>query len=433
MKTVSFLGFGKSNRAVFEYLRAFSHLSFLIRDEGREISSPPKGVTLLLGEDCFSPRGEDIIFLSPSVRRERREVRALLDGGAVALSDAELFFLTEPESVIAISGSDGKSTTAALVGKMLELSGIKTEVCGNFGIPMTPLAEKRDTFFVAELSSFTLRYLKPRVLRAAITNITPNHLNWHESFEEYTEAKLGIYENANEAIINAEEPRVFGIKPFAAFSVEKSFKELSGQMRAEVYYTLEDGWIRRNGENYILREEVALFGLHNAKNALCALALTEEKADKDACKTALRTFRGLAHRMELVGEYCGQRFYDSSIDSTPERTRATLSSFSGRAAVILGGRDKGVPYGPLLSALDGKAAAIVLLGENADALFAFFKNAGLEIPIALARDMDEAVYLAKGFGVDVILSPAATSFDRYANFEARGQDFVRAVKERIKK
>ncbi len=433
MKKVGFLGFGKSNRALYGYLSRRFRLDFVIRDEGSVLKDAPPSASLLLGERCFEPASEDIIFLSPSVRRERAEISKLCACGASLSSDAELFFKTEPESVIAVTGSDGKSTTSALTASVLAASGIKARAVGNIGVPMTPLSEDKDTFFVAELSSFMLRYAKPRSRRALITNVTPNHLNWHASFEEYVQTKMNVLANADEAVLNfdcsisSSAPAL--ANPYAVFSTEIPFSELKGAVSSEVYFTLEDGFLSRNGAPLLSRDEIAPVGLHNVKNALAALALADGIADKDAALSALRSFRALAHRCELVGEHRGLRYYDSSIDSTPERTRATLGAFDRPVTVILGGRDKGLSYEPLLEALRGGAAAVVLFGENRNALYEFLTRGSLPCPIFFAEDMEEAVEAASGLGHDVLLSPGATSYDRYANFEEKGRDFARAVKK----
>ena len=402
---------------------------FVIRDESAIISDAPREAKLLLGKDAFRYCGEDVIFLSPSVRRERREILALEEKGAFLSSDAELFFEKKPKNVLAITGSDGKSTTSALTGAILSEAEKAVHVCGNYGLPLTPLLENGEEFFVTELSSFMLRYMKPHSRRAVITNLTPNHLNWHESYEEYVAAKLGIYENTDEAVLCAELGVKVGREVFAVFSDKKPFCELRQGYRAEVYYTLEDGEIKRNGERLFSRSEIRLSGTHNVKNALAALSLTDGLADKGAAVRAIRAFRGLAHRMELVGVLDGQRFYDSSIDSTPDRTRVTLLAHGAPFSVILGGRGKGLSYAPIADALREEALGAVLFGENAGELYGFLLEAGLECPLVFARDMDEAVAVARDFGGDVILSPGATSYDRYANFEERGRDFARAVRE----
>ncbi len=433
VKKIGFLGFGKSNRALFDYLRGKFSFRAVIRDERKNIEFSSHGAELLLGERCFLPRDEDLIFLSPSTRRERACVKSLLENGAVFSSDAELFFSEAPENVFAVTGSDGKSTTSALSGLILEKSGKKVFTAGNFGLPLTPLSEERRAFFVTELSSFMLRYMKPKSKRALITNITPNHLNWHADFEEYRAAKENILENAEERVLAYDCPlsrELSGRYPlFGVFSANKAYKDLKKELTAEVYATLEDGFFALNGERIFARKNFAPIGAHNEKNALAALALTHGFCDTGAVLDALRSFKGLPHRAQLVFEKDGIKYYDSSIDSSPLRTRSTLFAFDGRVTVILGGRDKGLDYSPLEDALKERAGAVILCGENAENLGKFIEEKGLAFPVFFADDYREAVRLARDIGLDTVLSPASTSYDRFSDFKERGRDFLSSIKQ----
>ena len=432
-KKVGFLGFGRSCRALYTFLSERIGAQFVIRDEKKTLDSPPGGVTLLLGERCYERAGEDVIVLSPSVRRERREVSSLLEGGAKFSSDAEMFFGACPENVLAVSGSDGKSTTSALVGEILKKSGFVTHVCGNFGTSMTPLLEGGGNFFVTELSSFMLRYVTPRSRRAVITSLTPNHLNWHGSYAEYKECKARIYERTDEAVFNADISEIPVSDAYAVFSSELGLGELKKKFSAENYFTFEGGYLLKNGEKILERERLALHGIYGVKNALAALAMTDGICDTGAARETLSGFSGLSHRCELVGELRGMKFYDSSIDTTPERTRTTLLSLDGPLTVILGGRGKGLSPLPLIDALKKRAAAVILLGENSEEILSFLNTGGYVGEISVASDMRDAVKIALRLGHDTVLSPAYTSYDRYNNFEERGEDFSAAVRQLIKR
>lgn len=432
-KKVGFLGFGRSCRALYTFLSERIGAQFVIRDEKRVLASAPRDVTLMLGDRCYEMADEDVIVLSPSVRRERREVSALLKSGARFSSDAEIFFGAGIKNVLAVSGSDGKSTTSALVGEILKKNGFSAHVCGNFGTPMTPLIENRDDFFVTELSSFMLRYVKPASRRAVITSLTPNHLNWHDSYSEYRDCKAAIYENADEPVFNADISEIPVSRAYAVFSAELCLGELKKKLSAENYFTCESGYLMKNGEKILDREKLALAGIHGVKNALAALAMTDGICDTGAAKEALSGFSGLSHRCELVGELHGMKFYDSSIDTTPERTRTTLLSLDGMLTVILGGRGKGLSPLPLIDALKKRAAAVILLGESSDEILRFLNTGGYIGEISVASDMRDAVKIALRLGHDTVLSPAYTSYDRYNNFEERGEDFSAAVKELIKR
>jgi len=428
-KRIGFLGFGKTNRALLEYLSPRYSFEAVVRDERSSVNMPSRSIPLL-GDSCYLPFGEDVLFVSPSVRRERKAVRALLSSVGLVTSDTELFFENEPSGVIAITGSDGKSTTSALVGHILNSSGTNATVCGNFGLPLTPLLGKGG-YFVTELSSFMLRYLEPRSTRAAITNITPNHLDWHENINEYEHSKLSILKNATERVINFDSAPVRDAArshEFAVFSTDLPLNILQNEILADHYFTYEENIALRDGEPIISRSELPLSGIHNVKNMLLALGLVEGLVDRDRAKAALMSFKGLRHRCELVGEINGIKFYDSSIDSTPDRTRATLSSFSKTVTVILGGRDKNVPYEPLGEVLKHKARAVILLGENSERLKAFIKQKAPDVRVVCVDCMEAAVQVASELGADVVLSLASTSFDRYKSFEERGDDFAAAVR-----
>lgn len=433
VKKIGFLGFGKSNKALFSFLKERFVFSTVIRDEREEISDAPKDALLLFGKRCFDYAGEDIIFLSPSTRRERPCVLSLAKRGAILSSDAELFFSEAPKNVLAVTGSDGKSTTVAMSQGILAKSGKKCFACGNFGLPLTPLLENEDAFFIAELSSFMLRYLCPRTRRALITNVTPNHLNWHKDFEEYVAAKEEILKNTDECVLPFDDQITKNMSKkhgtFALFSTELGFDDLKQKGQAELYYTTEGGVIFRNGVPLMSLSEIKIPGLHNVKNTLAALALTDGFADVAAARHAISAFGGLEHRCKLVANRSGVSYYDSSIDSTPTRTAATLELFSSPVTVILGGKDKGVGYEPLKPALYKHAGAVILCGENAERLGEFLKDTGLSCPIFYADDYIEAVSIAANIGYDTVLSPAATSYDRFLNFEQRGLAFAHAVKE----
>ncbi len=404
-----------------------------MRDEREDLPFSVTGARLLLGDKCFDEPREDIIFLSPSVRRERTCVKKLFSHGAIPCSDMELFFSKEHENVFAVTGSDGKSTTSALIGSIFSSAGKEAYVCGNFGLPLSPLSEKQGAYFVTELSSFMLRYAQPRSRRALITNITPNHLNWHKDFEEYKESKKSILEHTQERVFyyDCESSRELIEKygAYALFSLSTPFFKLKKEIKAEVYCTFEDGVLLKNGEPVIEREKIPLVGIHNVKNALAAICMTDGFCSVADFKDALSSFTGLEHRCKTVYEKDGVRYYDSSIDSSPERTRATLASFDKPVTVILGGKDKGLDYAPLAEALSRRARAVILCGENAERLAAFISERQIPCSVFFADNYTEAVTVAREIGCDTVLSPASTSFDRFSNFEERGREFLKSILE----
>ena len=441
VKRIGFLGFGKSNRAVFDLLSGHFDFEAIVREERASRGGLPCGVEILLGERCFEPAGEDIIFVSPSVRRERAEVARLLGRVGRVSSDAELFFALNGTPTLAVSGSDGKSTTVKMAEAILNLGGVSALACGNIGLPFVSALESGAECFVTELSSFSLEYMKPPSVRAVITNITENHLDWHGSFESYIAAKEALLENAEEAILSPDSeaciPLIRQHKPPILFSVRKSYAELRGEFGfCERYYTLEDGYLTKNGERLIAVSALSKKEPHNIKNALAAIALTDGMFDTGGGIEALSDFSGLAHRIEGFTAVGGVRYVDSSIDSTPERTAATLRVMPRRVIVLLGGRGKGLSYAPLAEALGEKSGEIIIYGENREEIYATLADAGLSDRIILAEALADATELAMAVAAEgdtVLLSPASTSYDAFSDFEERGNKFKEFVKRKDKK
>lgn len=436
IKHIGLFGLGRSNLAILEGLCGSDTEITLRSDKKIDRTLIPSGVKISAiyeGEAAFFSLSEQTLVLSPSVRRDRPELLSASERGVRLTSDAELFFGRVDAPVYAISGSDGKSTTSALTTLLLGGKSSGTALCGNVGEPMLPTLG-RYSRYVTELSSFMLSYLTPVSKRAALTNITPNHLDWHRDFEEYKTAKLGIYKATDEPIINLDDRIIkesVSAPVFAAVTARLGYKEARSQINAELYYTLEDGYIKRCGEPYLAVDVIKRREAHSLKNLMLALALTDGCRLSDPIEVA-RNFGGLAHRCELVFRWRKIRFVDSSIDTSPARCATTLASLNTPFAVILGGRDKGVPFTPIKEALKNCRVAIIF-GECREKIIEALPHA---LPYRLASDMTEAVELAASHAKDgdtVILSPAATSYDMYGSFEERGDDFKSAVKEYIKK
>lgn len=436
--SIGFFGLGRSNLAILRELSGLGVDITLRSDKKIDRGIIPRDVKIkAIYEGCaaFENLTEKTLVLSPSVRRERPELVLAKERGVRLTSDAELFFEAVDAPVYAISGSDGKSTTAALTHLLLGASPCGTALCGNVGKPMLPMLKCGYSRYVTELSSFMLRYFSPVLERAALTNVTPNHLDWHEDFKEYRDAKLAIYKAAKEAVVNLDDNNIirgFSAPVFAAVSTEVDFATARPRVRAEVYYTLEDGYIKRSGEPYIKLEKIKRRELHNLKNFMTALALTDGKRLADENEVA-RDFGGLSHRCELVTSWHGITFINSSIDTSPARCATTLAAQMAPTVVILGGRGKGVPFDPIREPLKRLGRCAVLLGECAEEIKSALPNG---LPTRRAYSMDEAVAFAASLakcGDTVLLSPAATSYDSYNSFEERGEDFKLAVKKYCEK
>lgn len=433
VKSVGLFGLGRSNLAVLDLLPEGTPVT--LRSDGKiDRGAIPSGLkikAILEGAEALENIDEDMLILSPSVRRERPEIALALKSGRRVTSDAELFFEKVGAPVYAVSGSDGKSTVATLTSLLLDEG---TALCGNIGVPMLRALSGDSSRYVTELSSFMLRYLSPDCERAVLTNVTENHLDWHADFEEYLAAKLGIYKNAREPVLNFDDATVrenMTVGVFAAVSDEADFSTLKKAVRAEVYYTAEGGYIKRCGEPYIEISSVKRRERHSIKNLLLALAMADG-SHTDARRVATE-FGGLPHRCEVVMTHGGITYINSSIDTSPARCRTTLSAQGAPTVVILGGRGKGVPFDGIREPLMQIGRGVVLYGECREEIERVLPEG---LPTRHADTMDEAVRLAAGLarqGDTVLLSPAATSYDRYKSFEERGEDFKKSVKEYCEK
>ena len=374
---------------------------------------------------------EDVLFLSPSVRADgiSPPERCRIS------SDSELFFESFPEErTLAVTGTDGKSTTTELISLLLTASGLKTARIGNCGVALSDAVFCDADMAVAELSSFQLMQYTPRTFRAVITNITENHLDMHKSFEEYAEAKLGIADKTQGLVYDADcellSRRFSDVRAFSVCSFSKSFEELSGMVSAENYITCEDGYVCINGKPRICKSNLCRAEEYNVRNIMLALGATLGIIDENSYG-ALYAFEGLSHRARTVFQDGDISYIDSSIDSTPHRSAQTLSSMSGRCAVIICGRGKRLSYAPILDVLYKKCVCAVLLGEAGDELYALAKDDERyrDFKFIKCSDMTDATRAARDFVKKgtVLLSPAATSFDRYKNYEERGDDFKRAA------
>lgn len=418
-KRIGFFGIGKSNLALIS-LDEFKNCSLTLRSDGEiDRNSLPCGLNIeriFEGERAARDIDEELLFFSPSVRRERKEFREANARGVRFSSDAELFFERNHRPVFAVSGSDGKSTTATLLHLLLKEGGCSNRLIGNVGEAMSANLGYEGTF-VCELSSFMLTYLKPRVERACITNITPNHLDWHKNFEEYRATKLSLLEGADECVLTDEFESAYTI-----VSAEKSLDELKKTHRAEIFLTIEEGFICKNGAPILHISKIRRREKHNILNLMLAIGMADGYVDKECVLRVAGSFEGLAHRCELVLREDGVDYYDSSIDSSPQRTVSTIEALGREVVVILGGKSKGLDYSILIPSLKKYAKGIIVTGENSKEIFETIK----ELNPRIIEDFETAVLVGKDMAKSVgalLLSPASTSYDRFKNYEERGSFF----------
>lgn len=421
---VGFFGLGRSNLSLLSHLPLDKCTLMLRSDTAVDEKSLPhreKFERIITGDDARRDISEDIIFFSPSVRREGGSLSEAAAQGVAFTSDAELFFEQNRTPVFAVTGSDGKSTTATLVHLLLQEGGYKSRLIGNIGEPMWENCGYVCDFFVCELSSFMLKYCTPQSKRACITNITPNHLDWHSDLAEYAQCKRDIGRHTDRLIISDQVPGVRDA--YGVISMNKSSDQLRQCYNAKIYMTVEDGSILKNGRKLIDLSKIRIPHIYNIKNLMMAIAMTDGMVGAEEIMRVGKDFCGLDHRCRLILSDDRVDYYDSSIDSTPARTVETLKSLNRQAVIILGGRGKGLDYGLLRSALKKYVKRAVICGENAEEIYTSVKDATL---CEIFHDFNEAVLAGRSYAREVgvlLLSPASTSFDKFRNYAERGEKF----------
>ncbi len=434
-QSIGLVGPGKSNLGVLSYLEECDKIiSVTLRGEG--IFSHPR-YPVRCGEGYLDGICEDALILSPSVRPDHPKIRAAKEAGVRILSDTEIFFTDTQAKCFAVSGSDGKSTTTAMISHLLtEATKAMVPAVGNIGRPLTPLLALPHTAYAVELSSFQLFHYAPKTERAVITNLTANHLNWHRGMEEYAAAKARLYEGTKEPVLSLDDPacdRLLKKAPFCVYSLKKSEKELS-KCKAEFAYYIKNDCVYENGRAFLPLSFFHLFGEYNLYNLLAALAMTVGYTTEESVRS-IKDFRPLAHRCEPIADLGGVQYFDSSIDSSPSRTEKTLSCFSSPVILLLGGLGKGCSLSPLAHAVQKRCRAVIGFGPFGKEAYAFLSAEGYTgILPPPAKRLADAVALAKSIareGDCVLLSPAATSFDEFENFSARGAYFRALVTKDI--
>ncbi len=452
------LGLGISNLPLCRFLVDNGAVNVYGRDKKSEaelgaVASELKalGLTLITGENYLDGIGGGtpeltLIFRAPGIRPDLPQIRAATENGAVLTSEMELFFeLTECETLIGVTGSDGKTTTTTLIGEMLKeqihLDGDDREVFvgGNIGKPLLPRLDevKKNDFVVVELSSFQLMTMRRSVHRAVLTNLSPNHLDWHTGMDEYRDAKTNLFshEPCESLTVNYEDPTAFAFGKNFKGSVTyfSSEREPSGS----AVFARDGKVIASNGigeEEMLNISSIRLPGRHNLQNYMAAISATRGLVSREAVKNVAERFCGVEHRCEFVREKDGVKYYNSSIDSSPTRTAAALSAFGRRVVIICGGYDKKIPFEPLALSLCRHAKTVVLTGatagkiksailecpEYSPEIFELIERPGFEAAVRAASESAEP-------GDIVILSPACASFDAFKNFEERGMYFKALV------
>ena len=388
------------------------------------------GCELRVGDGYLDGVEADLLFRTPGMHPGHPAIEALRSRGAEVTSEMEVFFEVCPCNTVAVTGSDGKTTTTTLVSEMLKASGKKVWLGGNIGTPLLPLVRQMEPedFAVVELSSFQLMDMVRSPRRALITNLSPNHLDVHKDMEEYVEAKKNIYRfqsGSDLLIVNADNEIT---APLVGPGETRTFSR-QGHGHVEI----RDGVIFRGEEAVLPVADILLPGVHNVENYMAAIALVEGLATDDAIRTVAKNFGGVEHRIELVRVKDGVRFYNDSIASSPSRTIAGLRSFPEKVILIAGGYDKNIPYDVLGPEVCQHVKKLFLCGATGPKIRAAVEAVPGELPEILeCADLEAATRAAAAAaesGDVVIMSPASASFDAFKNFMIRGEFFKRIVKE----
>jgi UDP-N-acetylmuramoylalanine--D-glutamate ligase len=378
---------------------------------------------------------QDLIVVSPGVPATLPALELARARGIPVWSEIELAWRFLRGKLVTITGSNGKTTTTSLVAHILKTAGIATLVGGNIGVPLLALVETStdSTVTVAEVSSFQLESIqefRPEI--GVLLNLTPDHLDRHESFEAYAAAKMRMFENQLErdaAVLNADDPEITKRMPSRPhiywFSRQKRVAEGAFARDDEIIF-------RADGSETLVakRSEIALRGHHNLENVLAACSAAYlAGAPPAAIANGVKTFRAVEHRLEWVADVGGVKFYNDSKATNVDATLKAIEAFPESLIVILGGKDKGSPYTPLREPLQQRGTLAILIGAAAEKIAADLAGS---VPLEHAGTLEHAVQLAKQRarpGEVVLFAPACSSFDQFENYEQRGRVFKELVSQ----
>ncbi len=417
-----------------------------VEEQAAELES--LGAKLRLGPDYLDKiRKADVIFRTPGLSPNTPELQRAVEEGSTLTSEMELFFQLCPCRIIGVTGSDGKTTTTTLISEFLKEAGMNVYLGGNIGKPLLPDVDGMtpEDVAVVELSSFQLMSMDRSPNVAVFTNLSPNHLDYHHTMEEYTSAKMNIFlhqKPGDRAVFNYDNDVTRSLSKKAPgtvvyFSRQVKLEE-NGTCLGPNYPDGQAIWLsNRQGRRLVLPlADIQLPGIHNVENYMAAIAAVDGIVPDKCVEAVARRFTGVEHRIELVREVDGVKYYNDSIGTSPTRTMACLDSFEEKLILIAGGYDKGVPFTQLGMAIVEKVKVLILTGNTAPAIKKAveeaegFAESGLRI--VEAEDLAAAVAAARDCAQEgdvVVLSPACAAFDRFRNFMERGKVFKQLVNE----
>lgn len=443
-KKVAIIGLGVSNIPLLDYF-VDKGAKVTVFDK-RNIDEIDKSTINKITERCIEFSfgehnlinlvGFDLIFRSPSCRPDIPELKAESLRGAIVTSEIEMVLELCPGKVIGITGSDGKTTTTSLIYEIIKEKGYDCYLGGNIGIPLfTRIKEmKPESIVVLELSSFQLMDMKVSPEIAVVTNVSPNHLDIHKSYEEYIDCKKNIFKNQSEkgkVILNYDNDitRYFSSEANGKVRFFSSKNKLDNGVIYDngIIKSCEDG-VRRHV--ITIDDAISLRGIHNYENICAAVAATEDLVEPDIQARAITKFKGVEHRLEFVRNINGVKWYNDSIGTSPTRTIAGLNSYNEKIVLIAGGYDKHLDYTCIAEPIIKNVSNLILMGATADkieqAVKAQLEIDKKELPIYRCNTLEECVNKANEVAKPdevVLFSPASASFDMYKNFMERGQKF----------
>lgn len=442
-RKVAVIGLGTSNIPLLEYLHHFG-ANISVFDNRNMENLPDEAILKIkefnleafLGYDSLNNlHGFDIIFRSPSCMPTLPELVEEEKRGAIVTSEIEMVLKMSPSTIFGVTGSDGKTTTTRLIYEILKEKGYNCFLGGNIGVPLfTKINEMTpEDMVVIELSSFQLMNMEVSPNVSVITNISPNHLNIHKDYEEYIDAKKNIFRFQDKngvLVLNYDNE----ITKNLAKEANGRIKFFSSTERIDDGIILDEEIIKecknRVRKHLLNTKDVKLRGRHNYENICAALLATNDYVDTDTQIRAICNFKGVEHRLELVREINGVKWYNDSIGTSPTRTIAGLNAFDEEIVLIAGGYDKNLDYHPLAKPILNKVKTLILMGQTAQKIYDVVqeetKEQNKKIDIYMCDSLADTVRVANGLAKInqiVLFSPASASFDLFKNFEERGNIF----------
>lgn len=447
-KKIAFIGLGRSNLPLIKMFcdaGAFVYACDSRTEEnlgGNGEIAKSYGAILKTGGTYLDNLDVEMVFRTPGMNYNHPVLQKMRDDNILVTSEMELFFELCPCKIIAVTGSDGKTTTTTIISELLKAQGYTVHLGGNIGNSLMPeLYNIRETdFAVVELSSFQTISMRKSPYISVVTNVAPNHLDVHKDMDEYIDAKRNVVafqNNENTAVLNLDNDISSSFEDSTCAKIMK----FSRKNKVEFGAYVDGGYIRFNDGNndtpVLAIDDINIPGLHNVENYMAAICAVRPFVSNETITQVARTFSGVKHRAQLVRILDGVRYYNDSIASSPTRTASgMLSLFDEKIILICGGYDKNIPYAPLGPVICSKVKTLILLGATGPKIEEAVRNSAdysEKNPVIIYADtMENAVNIARenaNRGDIVALSPASASFDMYRDFEHRGEHFMSIVNE----